>query len=397
MKLAKQLQRLGTETAFAVSAAAAAWAAKGYKIYPFHLGDINIATPGNIVEATEKAIADGYTGYCPGAGIPELRAAIAADVGGKRQLSYTADQVSIQPGGKPVIGKFLAAVMNPGDEVLYPNPGYPIYESQIEYQGGVSVPYGYIETASGFDLDLDAIEHGIGPRTRVLIYNNFQNPNGAESSRAEMVQLAQFAIKHDLWVLSDEAYFEIQYSGQAESIVSLPGMQERSVILYTCSKRFAMTGWRLGAAIGPQAVIDVFNKLNTNIESCTTHFIQRGMVDAIGGDTSGPDAIINILRKRRDAAVAGLNAIDGISIQAPNSTFYLFPNVTNIMQRKGFTELKQLMEEALTRTNVSFCTRDHFGRAVEGEKNHYIRFAYSGIDVEEIEAGMEKLRNYFEA
>ena len=258
-------------------------------------------------------------------------------------------------------------------------------------------PKSYIETASGFDLDLDAIEHGIGPRTRVLIYNNFQNPNGAESSRAEMEQLAQLAIKHDLWVLSDEAYFEIQYSGQAESIVSLPGMQERSVILYTCSKRFAMTGWRLGAAIGPQAVIDVFNKLNTNIESCTTHFIQRGMVDAIGGDTSGPDAIINILRKRRDAAVAGLNAIDGISIQAPNSTFYLFPNVTNIMQRKGFTELKQLMEEALIRTNVSFCTRDHFGRAVEGEKNHYIRFAYSGIDVEEIEAGMEKLRNYFEA
>jgi len=397
MKLAKQLQMLGTETAFAVSAAAAAWGAKGHKIYPFHLGDINIATPGNIVEATEKAIADGYTGYCPGAGIPELRAAIAADVGAKRQLSYGADQVSIQPGGKPVIGKFLAAVMDPGDEVLYPNPGYPIYESQIEYQGGVAVPYGYIETASGFDLDLDPIEHGIGPSTRVLIYNNFQNPNGAESSRAEMERLAQLAIKHDLWVLSDEAYFEIQYSGQAQSIVSLPGMQERSVILYTCSKRFAMTGWRLGAAIGPQAVIDVFNKLNTNIESCTTHFIQRGMVDAIGGDTSGPDAIIDILRQRRDAAVAGLNAIDGISIQAPNSTFYLFPNVTSIMQRKGFTELKQLMEEALTRTNVSFCTRDHFGRAVAGEKNYYIRFAYSGIEVEEIEAGMAKLKKYFEA
>ena len=397
MKLAKQLQKLGTETAFAVSAVAAEWGAKGHKIYPFHLGDINIATPGNIVEATEKAIADGYTGYCPGAGIPELRAAIAVDVGAKRQLSYTADQVSIQPGGKPVIGKFLAAVMDPGDEVLYPNPGYPIYESQIEYQGGVAVPYGYVETASGFDLGLDAIEHGIGARTRVLIYNNFQNPNGAESSPAEMERLAQLAIKHDLWVLSDEAYFEIQYSGQAESIVSLPGMQERSVILYTCSKRFAMTGWRLGAAIGPQAVIDVFNKLNTNIESCTTHFIQRGMVDAIGGDTSGPDAIIELLRQRRDAAVAGLNAIDGISIHAPNSTFYLFPNVTSIMQRKGFTELRQLMEEALTRTNVSFCTRDHFGRAVEGEKNYYIRFAYSGIEVEEIEAGMVELKNYFEA
>lgn len=396
MKLATQLEKLGTETAFAVSAAAAAWGAKGNKIYPFHLGDINIATPANIVEAAEKAIADGYTGYCPGAGIPELRAAIARDVGAKRQLSYSAENVSIQPGGKPVIGKFLAAVMNPGDEVLYPNPGYPIYESQIEYQGGIAVPYGYIETASGFDLDLDAIKQAINSRTRVLIYNNFQNPNGAQSSREEMEQLAELAIKYDLWVLSDEAYFEIQYSGQPETIVNLPGMQERSVILYTCSKRFAMTGWRLGAAIGPEAVIDVFNKLNTNIESCTTHFIQRAMVDAIEGDSSGPDAIIDELRRRRDAAVAGLNAIEDISIQAPDSTFYLFPNVTRIMQRKGFSDVNQLMDEALTTSNVSFCTRNHFGRPLENEKNHYIRFAYSGIGVEDITEGMEKLREYFE-
>ena len=396
MKLAKHLDKLGTETAFAVSAAAAAWGAKGNKIYPFHLGDINIATPANIVEAAEKAIADGYTGYCPGAGIPELRAAIARDVGAKRQLGYSAENVSIQPGGKPVIGKFLAAVMNPGDEVLYPNPGYPIYESQIEYQGGIAVPYGYLETATGFDLDLDAIRSAITPNTRALIYNNFQNPNGAQSSREEMQQLAQLAIKHDLWVLSDEAYFEIQYGGQAESIVSLPGMQERSVILYTCSKRFAMTGWRLGAAIGPQAVIEVFNKLNTNIESCTTHFIQRAMVEAIEGDTSGPDAIIDELRRRRDAAVAGLNSIDGVSIEAPNSTFYLFPNVTSIMQRKGFSDVNQLMDEALTETNVSFCTRKHFGRPLEGEKEHYIRFAYSGIGIEDIEEGMGRLKEYLE-
>jgi len=396
MKLAKQLEHLGTETAFAVSAAAAAWGANGHKIYPFHLGDINMPTPQNIIEATQKAIADGYTGYCPGAGIPELRAAIARDVGAKRQLSYSAENVAIQPGGKPVISKFLATVMNPGDEVLYPNPGYPIYESQIEYQGGVAVPYGYIETASGFDLDLDAIRRAITSKTRVLIYNNFQNPNGAQSSRAEMEQLAELAIKHDLWVLSDEAYFEIQYSGKPETIVNLPGMQERSVILYTCSKRFAMTGWRLGAAIGPQAVIDVISKFNTNIESCTTHFIQRGMVDAIEGDTSGPDAIINVLRQRRDAAVAGLNAISGISIQPPDSTFYLFPNVTSIMERKGFTDVNQLMTKALTNTNVSFCTRKHFGRATENEENHYIRFAYSGIEVGDIEEGMSKLKTYFE-
>ena len=396
MKLAKQLEKLGTETAFAVSAAATAWGAKGNKIYPFHLGDINLPTPRNIVEATEKAITDGFTGYCPGAGIHELRAAIARDVGTKRGLNYSAENVSIQPGGKPVISKFIATVMNPGDEVLYPNPGYPIYESQIEYQGGIALPYGYLETEKGFDLDLDAIRRKISPKTRVLIYNNFQNPNGAESSREEMEQLANLAIKYDLWVLSDEAYFEIQYSGKPESIVSLPGMQERSIILYTCSKRFAMTGWRLGAAIGPQSAINIINKFNTNVESCTAHFIQKGMVEAIEGDTSGPDAIIEELRKRRDTAIAGLNAIDGISITAPNSTFYLFPNVTNIMVRKGFADINQLMNEALTETSVSFCTRKHFGRSIEGETDYYLRFAYSGIDIDNINEGMVRLKKYFE-
>ena len=397
MKLAKQLEKLGTETAFSVSAAAAAWGDKGNKIYPFHLGDINLPTPRNIVEATDKAIADGYTGYCPGAGIPELRAAIARDVGTKRDLNYSAENVSIQSGGKPVISKFIATVMNPGDEVLYPNPGYPIYESQIEYQGGVAVPYVYLETEKGFDLDLDSVKSKITPKTRALIYNNFQNPNSAESSREEIEQLADLAIKYDLWVLSDEAYFEIQYSGKPESIVSLPGMQERSIILYTCSKRFAMTGWRLGAAIGPKSAIDIINKFNTNFESCTTHFIQKGMVEAIEGDTSGPDSIIEELRRRRDAAVAGLNAIDGISIAAPNSTFYLFPNVTDIMERKGFTDIDQLMDETLIETSVSFCTRKHFGRLLEGETNHYLRFAYSGIDIDDINEGMAKLKNYFEA
>lgn len=396
MKLAKQLDYLGTETAFAVSAAAAAWGAKGNKIYPFHLGDINLPTPAYIVEAMQKAIGDGFTGYCPGPGVPELRDAIARDVGTKRGLQYNSDNVSIQPGGKPVIAKFIATIMNPGDEVLYPNPGYPIYESQIEYQGGVAIPYGYIETNSGFNLDIEAIKKAITPRTRALIYNNFQNPNSAVSSPQEMEELAELCIKNDLSVLSDEAYFEIQYSDTPKSIVSLPGMQERTIILYTCSKRFAMTGWRLGAAIGPKPAIDIISKFNTNIESCTAHFIQRSMVEAIEGNAGGPEDILSELRKRRDAAVKGLNAINGISITAPTSTFYLFPNVSAIMERKGFTDVNQLMDEALTETSVSFCTRKHFGRSRENEIGNYLRFAYSGIDVDDINEGMEKLKLYFE-
>ena len=287
--------------------------------------------------------------------------------------------------------------MNPGDEVLYPNPGYPIYESQIEYQGGIAVPYGYIETPDGFALDMDAMENAITNKTTALIYNNYQNPNGAQSSREEMEKLAELAIKHDLWVMSDDAYFEIQYSGSPISIANIPGMQERTIILYTCSKRFAMTGWRLGAAIGPTHVIEIIAKLNTNIESCTTHFIQRAMVEAIEGDTSGPDFILNQLRARRDAAVAGLNAIDGISIATPNSTFYLYPNVNTVMERKNLTDVNQLMDGALEHSDVSFCTRMHFGRALENEQNHYIRFAYSGIDIPDIEEGMNRLKIYFES
>lgn len=397
MQLAKQLDKLGTETAFAVSGAAAAWAAKGHRVYPFHLGDMNIPTPANIVEATYKAIKDGYTGYCPAAGIPELRAVLADDVGRKRGVSYGAENVSVQPGGKPVIGKFIAAVMNPGDEVLYPNPGYPIYESQIEYLGGVGLPYGYIETPTGFALDMETIKRSITPRTKALIYNNYQNPTGAQSTRQEMEELAALAIKHDLWVMSDDAYYEILYSGKPESIVNIPGMQERTVILYTCSKRFAMTGWRLGAAIGPKPVIDVINKLNTNAESCSPHFVQRAMVEAIPGDTTGPDAIVETLMERRDAAVAGLQAINGVTIAKPDSTFYLFPNVTKIMERKGFTDVNQLMTEALTNTDVSFCTRKHFGRPLAGEQNHYIRLAYSGINVADIKTGLARLKAYFEA
>jgi len=382
---------------FAVSAAANQWALKGNKIYPFHLGDMNLPTPNNIVEATLKAIRNGYTGYCPGAGIPELRDVIAEDVGNKRQVKYSIENVSIQPGGKPVIGKFLMAVMNPGDEVLYPNPGYPIYESQIEYQGGVAVPYRYTETTNGFSLDINSIKRAITDKTRILIYNNFQNPNSAQSSRAEMEELAELAIKHNLWVLSDDAYFEIQYGDPPISIVNLPGMQERTVILYTCSKRFAMTGWRIGAAIGPELVIDAINKMNTNAESCTTHFIQHAMVEAIAGDTTGADFILKTLRERRDAAVKGLNAIDGLVISAPQSTFYLYQNVSAIMERKGLTDVNQLMTGALTQSNVSFCTRKHFGRVLPDETEHYIRFAYSGIDVEDIKEGMDKLKIYFES
>ena len=395
--LAERLNNLGTETAFAVSLAAAEWGAKGNKIFPFHLGDINLPTPANVVDAMNRAVADGKTGYCAAAGIAPLREALADDVSMRRGISYDPSNVAVQPGGKPVIGKFLQVVMNPGDGVLFPTPGYPIYESQVEYFGGVGQPYRYNQTATGFAIDLDHLRSQITPATKVLIYNNLQNPLGSESSLDEMKSLAELAIQHNLWVLSDEAYFEMRYSGTSTSIASLPGMRERTVILYTFSKKFAMTGWRLGAAIGPDELIAQIIKINTNDESCTTHFVQAAGIEALQGDQSGAQAILAELQRRRDAAVAELQKVTGFVIAKPDSTFYLFPNVTDAMDALGFTEVAEFADAALRATGVSFCTRRHFGRPLPAETEQYVRFAYSGISVDDIQLGISKLREWIEA
>jgi len=396
MALAERLSRLGTETAFAVSAAAATWGAKGNLIYPFHLGDIDLPTPPHIVEAMNRAIADGKTGYCPGPGIPQLREAMAADINRLRGTDYGPDNVAVQPGGKPVITKFLQAVMDPGDEVLYPNPGFPIYESQIEYFGGVARAYRYVPTGRGFAIDLDQVRGLIGPRTKAIIYNDLQNPMSAESTDEERQAIAQLAIEHDLWVLSDEAYFETRYSGTSTSISSLPGMKDRTVILYTFSKKFAMTGWRLGAGIAPPEVTKVFSTMNTNNESCTTHFVQYAGVAGLTGDQEPCRQLLAVLMARRDAACAMVNAIPGMSVAVPESTFYLFPDVTEAMQRKGFAQLSEFATAALQDTGVSFCTRMHFGRPQPGEDRQYIRLAYSGISEELIREGLGRLKSWIE-
>ncbi len=394
MTLATRLDRLGTETAFAVSGAAAVRAAQGHKVYPFHLGDLNLATPSNIVTAMNAAIAAGKTGYCPAAGIAPLREALAEDVGRRRGLTFSADNVVVQTGGKPVITKFIQSIMNPGDTVLYPNPGYPIYESQIEYFGGVAQPYSYLRTADGFAIDLDALKASITRSTVAIFYNDLQNPLGCESTDAERVAIAELAIKHNLWVLSDEAYFEMRYSGSSTSIASLPGMAERTAILYTFSKKFAMTGWRLGAMIAPTELATVVAKLNTNDESCTNHFVQFAGVEAITGDQTEAASMIGTLRQRRDLAVSMLQSMPGVGLSKPEATFYLYPEVTELMARKGFTDVGEFATAALHDTGVSFCTRRHFGRPVGIESSQFIRFAYSGISVEDITEGLGRLHEW---
>ena len=396
-KFADRISLLGTETAFAVSAEAAIFAAKGNKVYPFHLGDINLRTPKNIIEASMKAIADGKTGYCPTPGITPLREALANDINQSRGTHYTMENVIIQPGGKPTIGKFVMALMNPGEEVLYPNPGYPIYESQIEFNGGRAIPYGCLEGENNFILDFDEIKSKITPKTKMLIINSPMNPTAGECSLEELKQLAELAIQHNLIVLSDEAYYDIRYSGKTNVIESLPGMEERTIILYTFSKKFAMAGWRLGATIGPKDIMEVIAKLNVNDESCSNHFIQYGAIEGLTGDQTEVKAIVQEFKERRDLAYNILSTIPGIKCYRPEAAFYLFPNVTELMQLRGYADYDALRKDILHNTGVSFCTRLHFGRAVSGETNKYIRLAYSGINQNEIVEGLNKMKTFIES
>jgi aspartate/methionine/tyrosine aminotransferase len=393
---ADRVARLGTETVFAVSAEAAALAAQGRTIYPFHLGDLNIPTAEPIVEAMLRAIRDGKTTYCANAGVAPLREALAADVGAARGVTYTADNVSVQPGGKPVIGKWLMAAMNMGDEVLYPNPGFPIYSSFIEFVGGVAVPYGYVDEGDRYTIDIDAIERRITPKTRLLILNDLHNPTAAECTSEELDRIAEIALRHDLLVLSDEAYFDVRFQGVSESIVSRPGMAERTVILYTFSKKFAMTGWRLGAAVGPKPIIDIITRMNVNVESCPCHFAQYGALEALTGDQAGPREMMARLKGRRDAALRVLNETPGVRCHTPESTFYLYPDVTDAVRLTGCAGHEDFRRLLLDNTGVSFCTRQHFGKALPDENRYHLRLAYSGVTTAQIEEGLGAFKAFLE-
>lgn len=397
MRIADRIALLGTETAFAVSAEAAEFAGRGNEVFSFHLGDLDLRTPSTVIDGALAALRDGKTGYAPNAGIPQLREVLAADVAASHGVDYSMENVVVQPGGKPTIGKFFLALLNPGDEALYPNPGYPIYESQIEFNGGKAVPYGYIEGADNFEIDFDSLEAGITDKTRLLVLNDLQNPMGAECSIAEYERLADIVRRHDLYVLVDEAYFDIRYSGTSRSFVTQPGMVERSVILYTFSKKFAMTGWRLGASIGPKEVVDVIAEINVNDESCSNHFIQYGAIAGLQGDQTEVKQNVETLHIRRDAAVDALNGIEGVECFSPDATFYLFPNVTAAMANTGFDDYDEFRRAVLHATGVSFTTRLHFGRPVAAERERYIRFAYSGIDVDRVQEGIARFKEFCEA
>ncbi|MDZ7336909.1 MAG: pyridoxal phosphate-dependent aminotransferase [candidate division KSB1 bacterium] len=379
MKLAERMRNLGTETAFEVLAKAKALEAEGKEIIHLEIGEPDFDTPEHIKEAAIKALRDGKTGYCPAAGIKELREAIAADAGARRGLSVSPEEVVVTPGAKPIMYFVITALVDPGDEVLYPDPGFPIYESVIRFVGGKPVPIPLREERK-FSFDIDEFRALVSDRTKLIILNSPQNPTGGVLSKGDLEAIAEEALARDIFVLSDEVYNNILYEGTFFSIASLPGMRERTVILDGLSKTYAMTGWRLGYGVMPRELARHVERLTINTVSCTSHFSQYGAIAAITGSQEPVAAMVAEFRRRRDFIVAGLNKIKGVHCVMPQGAFYAFPNIRGT----GFSS-KELERRLLEEAGVATLSGTAFGRYGDG----YLRLSYAN-SLENIERALER-------
>jgi aspartate aminotransferase len=327
MRIAGRMATIGTESAFEVTMRAKALEAQGHSIIYLQIGEPDFDTPEHVREAAKRALDEGETHYAPFAGIPALREAIAADVTARKGFAADPSQVFVTVGGKGVMLYAILGLVDPGDEVLVPDPGYPIYESLVRFVGATPVPVA-IRMANEFRLDIDELRSLVTDRTRGLVINSPANPTGGVLPRADIEAIAELAIKHDLWVLADEIYGRILYDGAEHvSIASLPGMAERTIVLDGFSKTFAMTGWRLGYAVVPPSLRDTYSQLIINTVSCAPTFAQVGAVAALTGPQADVEAMVREFKVRRDLVVDGLNAIDGIECRRPLGAFYAFPSI----------------------------------------------------------------------
>ena len=383
MKLAAGMDRIGTETAFEAAARARALEATGRSVVHLEIGEPDFDTAANIREAAKSALDRGATHYTPTVGIPELRSAIAADATARKGFAVTADRVVVTPGGKPVMFYAIMALVGEGDEVIYPDPGFPIYESMASYVGGRAVPLP-IRQENGFRLDPDELASLVTPRTRLLIINSPANPTGGVLTREDLERIAAIAREHDLTVLADEIYGRILYEGEHVSIASLPDMAERTIVLDGFSKTYAMTGWRLGYAIVPEPLVTPFSRLLVNSVSCTNAATQWAGVEALTGPQDSVDAMVAELRIRRDLVVAGLNAIPGVRCLLPAGAFYVFPDIS----ATGLTGA-ELTERLLHQGGVSALAGTAFGRV--GRDHLRLSYANSRENLEEAIVRMRKV------
>lgn len=366
MKIAGRMARLGMESAFDVLAQAKALEAQGKNVIHLEIGEPDFDTPAPIVRAAQEALGQGYTHYNPSQGIPELREYLAAEVSSTRGMDVSPANVVITPGAKPVMFYAISALAEEGDEVIYPDPGFPIYKSMIDFVGAKAVPL-VLREENDFGIDVDELRSKITPKTTLLILNSPHNPTGGIIRGEQLEQIAALAMEHDLWVLTDEVYWRILYEGEHVSIASFPGMAERTIILDGHSKTYAMTGWRLGFAVLPDVLVQHFVKLANNSVSCTATFTQRAAL-AAGQCDAEIEAMVEEFEARRTMVVDGLNAIEGISCRRPAGAFYAFPNVSKVPMSSD-----QFARYLLHEHGVATLSGTAFGEAGRG----YLRISYA--------------------
>jgi aspartate/methionine/tyrosine aminotransferase len=375
------MARLGTETAFDVMVKAKALEAQGKEMIHLEIGEPDFITPANIIQAAIEALNQGYTHYCPSAGLPELRAAIAEEIRVSRGVPVNPDWVVVTPGGKPIMFYLIMALVEEGDEAIYPNPGYPIYESMINYMGGTAVPLPLYEK-HGFRFEAEELRSRVSSKTRLLVLNSPQNPTGGLLTPEDFQVIAELACRYDFMVLADEIYSKILYEGTHSSIAALPGMLERTIILDGFSKTYAMTGWRMGYGVMPPELAKHVARLVTNSVSCTPPFVQRAGLAAFSGAGEASAAMVAEFRRRRDFLVEALNQIPGVRCFKPNGAFYVFPNVQSF-GRPSSELADYIMQEA----GVAVLSGTCFGEYGEG----YIRLSYAN-SLENLEKAVEKIR-----
>jgi aspartate aminotransferase len=380
LKLAKRLGRLGTETAFEVLVKAKALEARGKEVIHLEIGEPDFPTPSSVVDAAHRALLQGYTHYCASAGLNELREAIADQVRQSRGIPIDANWVVVTPGAKPIMFYLILALVEEGDEVLYPNPGFPIYESMINFAGGTAVPLPLLEKYD-FRFDVNELSQKVSSRTKLIVLNSPQNPTGGLLTEDDLMAIAEIAVEKDILVLSDEIYSEIIYDGQHHSISALPDMLERTVILDGFSKTYAMTGWRLGYGIMTPPLQAHISKLVTNSVSCTAPFIQRAGLEALANTAREVSQMVAEFRRRRDYVWKALNEIPGISCVCPPGAFYVFPNIQSFGMTSG-----TFADYLLNSAGVAVLAGTSFGQYGEG----YIRISYAN-SIENLGKAVERI------
>jgi aspartate aminotransferase len=386
MKLAERMNRIGIETAFEVLVRARALEAQGRDIIHLEIGEPDFDTPRHIVEAGKQALDQGWTHYGPTQGLPELREAIASYICRTRGIRVGAEHVCVVPGGKPIIFFPLMALLEPGDEVIFPNPGFPIYESMINFLGAKPVPIPLVEDR-GFSFDLNVLKDSLSSKTKMLILNSPHNPTGGVIPAADVRAIADLVRDRDLIVLSDEIYTRIYFDEEPLSITTLPGMLEKTIILDGFSKTYAMTGWRMGYGVMPTWLVDPVNKLMVNSNSCTASFTQRAGIAALNGPQDDVTKMVEEFRRRRDAFCAALNTLPGFRCAIPGGAFYAFPNV----EGTGWKS-KDLADALLQKAGVACLSGTAFGAYGDG----YLRFSIAN-SYEKLMDAVERIRKFLTA